>query len=238
MAAGIESRSSSFMFNGLIDEQGFAIFPHLLSDGDIEQLAKALADANLLKGRAGMRQALRVPVVAEIVQQPQLLAIAREILGNEAVPFRATWFDKSPRANWLVAWHQDRALPLRRRHEMPGWGPWSVKEGVIHAHAPASALRQVLALRFHIDDSNADNGPLRVLPGSHKAGVLSDEEIHKLTARTSPVECLVAKGGVLAMRPLIVHASSKSQSERPRRVLHVEYASSQFIADGIELAKA
>ena len=37
------------------------------------------------------------------------------------MPFRATLFDKSPQANWLVVWHQDTALPLRRRLDISGW---------------------------------------------------------------------------------------------------------------------
>ena len=78
------------------------------------------------------------------------MGIARETLGGEAFPFRATLFDKSPIANWLVVWHQDTALPLQERREAPGWGPWSVKDGVIYAHAPESALSQVLALRLHL----------------------------------------------------------------------------------------
>jgi hypothetical protein len=59
----------------------------------------------------------------------------RKILGPEALPFRATLLDKSPTSDWLVVWHQDTALPLRERRELPGWGPWSVKEGVIYALA-------------------------------------------------------------------------------------------------------
>jgi ectoine hydroxylase-related dioxygenase (phytanoyl-CoA dioxygenase family) len=99
--------------------------------------------------------------------------------GSGAFPYHATLFDKSPTSNWLVVWHQDTALPLRERKALAGWGPWSVKEGVNYAHAPASALRQVLALRVHLDDSTEHNGPLRVLPGTHTRGVLSDEEIER-----------------------------------------------------------
>ena len=40
----------------------------------------------------------------------------------------------------------------------------------------------------------------------------------------------------LEERPLIVHASSKSHNERPRRVLHIEYAASEFIASPLRLA--
>lgn len=166
------------------------------------------------------------------------MGIAREILGRDAVPFRATLFDKSTEANWLVVWHQDTALPLREKKETAGWGPWSVKEGVIYAHAPAEALARVIALRAHLDDSGVENGPLRVLPGSHCFGVLTDERIHSLAAEVPAIDCLVARGGVLAMRPLIVHASSKSQGEQPRRVLHIEYAASTRICDGLELATA
>jgi hypothetical protein len=121
---------------------------------------------------------------------------------------------------------------------LSGWGPWSVKEGIIYAHAPAAALEQVLALRVQLDDSTDTNGPLRVLPGTHTMGLLTDEAIGQLARDISPVDCLAAAGGVVAMRPLIVHASSKSLIETPRRVLHVEYTARMAIADSLELAVA
>src|SRR5260370_29719542 len=181
---------------------------------------------------------MKLATVAAMARGSRLLEIAQRILRSEAFPFRATLFDKSPTANWLVVWHQDTALPLRERRETAGWGPWSVKDGVNYAHAPANALSQVLALRLHLDDSTAENGPLRVLPKTHTLGVLSDEELHDLSTRVAAIDCLVPAGGVLAMRPLIVHASSKSQSAAPRRVLHIEYASSMNVAEGLKLAIA
>jgi len=191
----------------------------------------------LRRSRAGVRHAMKFATVAAMARSSPLLGIAQQILGSSAFPFRATLFDKSPTANWLVVWHQDTALPLRERHETPGWGPWSMKDGVVYAHAPANTLSQVLALRLHLDASTAENGPLRVLPETHTLGVLSDEELHKLSTRLAAIDCFVSRGGVLAMRPLIVHASSKSQSQAPRRVLHIEYAASPSI-DGLELAVA
>ena len=140
-------------------------------------------------------------------------------------------------SNWLVVWHQDTALPLRNKQEVQGC-PWSVKDSVIYAHVPADALSQVMALRVHLDDSTAQNGPLRVLPATHTLGVLTDDEIHQLSTQVSAVDCVVPTGGVLAMRPLIVHASSKSQSESSRRVLHIEYAACELTADGLHLAVA
>lgn len=225
-------------FHERISTDGFVILPDIISEREISDLHAALERAGLPRSRAGMRHAMRNESVATVARDPRLLSLAHEVLGGGAIPFRATLFDKSPTSNWLVVWHQDTALPLRERREVPGWGPWSVKDGVNYAHAPARALEQVLALRLHLDDSVAENGPLRVLAGTHTLGVLSDDALHDLSIQIAAVECLVPKGGILAMRPLVVHASSKSQSSAPRRVLHIEYATSAAIAHGLELATA
>lgn len=190
------------------------------------------------RSRAGIRHALGLTPVAGLARQAQLIGLARAVIGVDAFPFRATMFDKSSQSNWLVVWHQDTALPLRERVDAPGWGPWLVKEGIHYAHAPAAALSQVLALRIHLDDSNLANGPLRALPGTHTLGVLSDDRLHELSKEIAPVDCVVPKGGVVAMRPLVVHASSKSQADVPRRVLHIEYAASASIVGPLELAIA
>lgn len=153
-------------------------------------------------------------------------------------PNRATLFEKSGKANWLVVWHQDTALPLRARFDAPGWGPWSEKAGVAYAHAPASALCRVVALRVHLDASTTDNGPLRVVPHSHVLGILTDEELGSVVKKHGFVECLVQKGGILTMSPLIIHSSSKARIDALRRVLHIEYADSRSLGQGIELAIA
>jgi ectoine hydroxylase-related dioxygenase (phytanoyl-CoA dioxygenase family) len=160
------------------------------------------------------------------------------LLATAAIRFRARLFDKSPHNNWLVVWHQDTALPLRKRCDVSGCGPWSVKAGVTYARAPAAALSRVIALRLQIDDSGPDNGPLRVLPGTHTRGVMSDAEIAQLASEVHPADCVCPAGGVVAMRPLLVHASSKVETDRRRRVLHFEYADSLQLEDGLELAIA
>lgn len=144
-----------------IEKHGFAIHERLLGADEIDRLLEDLARSPLPRGRAGARHALGQASVASLASDPRLLEIAREVLGPVALPFRATLFDKSPSANWLVVWHQDTALPVRERRESPGWGPWSMKGGVVYAHAPAAALSRVLALRVHLDDSTEHNGPLR-----------------------------------------------------------------------------
>lgn len=217
---------------------GYGIFPGVFAPDEMACLVAALAAVELPRTRAGARHLMGIPVVAEAAKGARLLRLADEFLAGRAFPFRATLFDKSATANWLVAWHQDTALPLRERRDAVGWGPWSVKAGVLYAHAPARALEHVVALRLHLDDSTPANGPLRVLPDTHALGVLTDEAITSLAARIAPVECVVACGGVVAMRPLLVHASSKSRSSAPRRVLHIEYADRSAFDNGLRLAVA
>jgi ectoine hydroxylase-related dioxygenase (phytanoyl-CoA dioxygenase family) len=221
-----------------LQQAGFAVMPSVLPVGEIDLLQSAVGASPLLRSRAGARHLLAEPAVARIARDPRLASIASQALGADAMPFRATLFDKSERANWLVVWHQDTALPLQARRDVPGWGPWSTKAGVLYAHAPADVLSRMIALRLHLDDSRADNGPLRVLPGTHRMGVLTDPEIQDLLHRASPVECLVARGGVVAMRPLLVHSSSKVAAPFPRRVIHIEYAAAQDLGQGLALAIA
>ena len=226
------------MVRAAVDQNGFAIVSGVLNPDEVSSLLRNLEGPSLLHTRAGIRHLMANSHVASLASDIRLLEIAREILGSEAFPFRATLFDKSQDANWLVVWHQDTALPLRSRKETPGWGPWSVKEGINYAHAPTHALSQVIALRVHLDDSMEQNGPLRVLPSTHKLGVLTDDEVLHLSREKPATDCLAQQGSVLAMRPLLIHSSSKSHNETPRRVLHIEYAASVSVEDGLELAVA
>ena len=218
-----------------IEVKGFAIQPGLFVDDWMNQDLEEEVQRSPARSRAGFRHAMRFGSVRAIARCLPVKQLACEVLGPRAFPFSATIFDKSPNANWLVAWHQDTALPVRHRIEVPGWGAWSTKQGIPYAHAPAEVLAQILALRVHLDDSAADNGPLRVLPGTHSLGLLSDDCIRELGNQIAAVDCVVPKGGVMAMRPLLVHASSKSRTEAPRRVLHIEYAASDSIASPLEL---
>jgi ectoine hydroxylase-related dioxygenase (phytanoyl-CoA dioxygenase family) len=219
-------------------DHGYSIFDNVFERAEMAWAVEELAAEPLRRTKAGARHLLNVPVVRDLAADPRMLEIARQFVGQEAVAFRATLFDKSATANWLVVWHQDTALPLRMRVDHDQWGPWSTKAGVLYAHAPAWALEQVVALRVSLDDSSMTNGPLRVLPDTHRGGVYSDAQIEQLARNTTAVDCVSASGGVVAMRPLTIHASSKSSDAQPRRVLHIEYAATINLESGFELAVA
>ncbi len=238
MALHPNSSGHSVLISNEATVQGFAIVKAVLAGTEVAELARILETSDLDRSRAGARHLMNHPAVSAVAADPRMLAIAARFLGETAIPYKATLFDKSPARNWLVAWHQDTALPLCEPREIPDWGPWSTKARVTYALAPASALAQVVALRLHLDDSRPDNGPLRVLPGTHALGLLTESDIARLTTEISAVDCTVPAGGVIAMRPLIVHASSKADSDLPRRVLHIEYARSLDFGDGLRLRLA
>jgi len=218
-----------------MEDRGFEITEGVIPAGDVDALLEALPPSK--RGRAGARHLMSDPAVRSFARREALMAIARRHVGPGAVPYRATLFEKSGRSNWLVVWHQDTTLPLATRSEDSEWGPWSVKDGIPYAHAPSWALKTIVALRIHLDASTPRNGPLRVLPGSHRGGVLTDDDVFRRT-KAGAVDCLVGRGGVLAMRPLLIHASSKAEGPEPRRVLHVEYAASLDLGDRLRLAEA
>jgi ectoine hydroxylase-related dioxygenase (phytanoyl-CoA dioxygenase family) len=181
---------------------------------------------------------MSIPAVADFAADSRLVSIASRWLGTGALPFRATLFEKSSQTNWLIPWHQDTALPLESVFDEPGWGPWSEKVGMHYAHAPTWALARVIALRVYLDPSTSENGPLRVIPRSHASGVLSDDAVLEYVKNHDAVECLAPRGGVIAMRPLVIHSSSKARNDEARRVLHLEYVESLDLSPGIQLAVA
>jgi hypothetical protein len=218
-------------------EAGYFIDERVFSDVECEQLLNGLTDSSIIRrGRAGSRHLMSQSDVRHAASDPRMLRIAYRALGTEAVPYRATLFEKSGGANWLVVWHQDTALPLRSQFDRPEWGPWSRKAGVLYAHAPSWAVSHIVALRIHLDDSTSDNGPLRILPGTHSWGVMSDADVFALARSQVHVDCIVGRGGVMAMSPLLVHSSGKARCRAPRRVLHIEYADSLTLGSDIQLA--
>lgn len=221
---------------GMPNDLGYAITPGCLTMRECENIVEALSTGSVLRSRAGARHLMACPIVEALANSSRLVELANEWLGSAAIPFRATLFEKSARTNWLIPWHQDTALPLTKKFDGTGWGPWSQKAGITYAHAPTGALSRILALRVHLDNSNTDNGPLRVIPGSHGQGVLSDQSVLKYASTHKEVACLTGRGGVIAMRPLLIHSSSKAQSIEPRRVLHIEYSDSLNLGDEIRLA--
>jgi ectoine hydroxylase-related dioxygenase (phytanoyl-CoA dioxygenase family) len=205
---------------GQLGEAGYALLAGVLDASACAALARAFPEAPARAG--GLRNALDIEAAQPA--RHALDPLAQTLLGSSARAVRAILFDKTPESNWAVPWHQDLSIPLRERHEVDGYAGWSRKEGVWHAQPPRAVLEQMLTLRLHLDDCGAVNAPLRVLPGSHARGRLDEAGIAACTAFGEETVCIAQAGDVLAMRPLLLHASNRAARPARRRVLHVEYA--------------
>lgn len=211
------------------EKDGFCIRSNVIRESAVTSLMAVMERANVVRssrGQAvfGARNLLKEPKILDLACSSELESLVRAVLGEDATPVRGIFFDKSPTANWPVAWHQDLTLAVAKRRDFADWTNWSVKAGMHHVNPPVSILENMVTLRVMLDDCGGDNGPLRVLPGSHRLGRLSREQILSCCASIEEHECLVSAGDVLMMRPLLLHASSSARNPRHRRVIHIEYA--------------
>jgi ectoine hydroxylase-related dioxygenase (phytanoyl-CoA dioxygenase family) len=171
-----------------------------------------------------------VPAVDELARSTAVRDLVACSLGPSAIPVRAILFDKTPGANWLVPWHQDLTIAVRRRANVAAYGPWSIKGGVPHVQPPVAILEAMLALRIHLDPCDETNGALRVLPGTHRLGRLAPESISAAVVSIPAITCNAAAGDAVLMRPLLVHASSACDRPAHRRVIHIEFAACDLSA--------
>ena len=211
----------------------------MISDFEVEQLRTAVAaipngeEVRRRRGVYGVRNLLEIcPAVEELARQTKIRQFVTPVLGESAFAVRAVFFDKVRGSNWSLFWHQDNVVSVAARVEVPGFIGWSNKAGVWQVQPPAQILANMLAVRVHLDDCGLDNGPLRVLPGSHRFGWL-DEQLDDWKTRVPEVVCEVRRGGVVTMCPLLLHASAKSAAAGHRRVIHIEYASDD-LPEGLE----
>lgn len=219
-----------------VKRDGYTVIEGVLQDANVVSLLEGIqrmeqSESLLLKqGRIfAIRNLLEaVPEVAALAHSSALREIVASILGKSYIAVRGILFDKIPEANWKVPWHQDVTIAVQERIETPGYGPWTVKAGVLHVQPPAAILEKMISVRLHLDPCDESNGALRVVPGSHRLGRIPEDEIPPLRARLGERVCAVGGGGALLLRPLLLHASSPSQSPAHRRVVHLDYAAAEL----------
>jgi hypothetical protein len=111
---------------------------------------------------------------------------------------------------------------------VPGFGPWSVKQGLIHVAPPIDLLASMVTLRAHFDPVGPGNAPLLIAPGSHRFGRVPVDEIDQVVECCGTFACLAAPGDIWAYATPILHKSDAAQDPARRRVLQVDYAASDL----------
>jgi len=202
----------------VLEDMGFAEIAGALTEG---QRADAVLGVDATDGcRVGSRNLLDLHWCQDLAVTFKAHAEVGPFLPPRAVAVQYTLFDKSADQNWLVALHQDLSIPVRERILHPECAGWCVKEGVVYVQPPVAVLESLVAVRAHLDDCGPESGPLRVVPRSHRHGRLSADATRVLRREHGEIECIARRGGVIVMRPLLLHSSSKARSRARRRVLH------------------
>jgi ectoine hydroxylase-related dioxygenase (phytanoyl-CoA dioxygenase family) len=218
----LNNADTTTAFKKRVEQDGFAVVPSCLDEATVEHLSKQFDGT-----RHPERNLLSVPSVRTLAISRPVREIVEAVLGPECFAVRGIFFNKTRSSNWKVVWHQDLTIAVRERANVSGFGPWTMKAGILHVQPPQEVMSDLLAIRLHLDESGIDNGPLRIIAGSHRKGRLSTEQIGNWNKETS-VTCTVPKGGALVMRPLLLHASSSCAIPKSRRVIHLEFAAAEL----------
>jgi phytanoyl-CoA hydroxylase len=149
------------------------------------------------------------PVFWEIVRAPKMVAILKKLIGSEDIRLHGSKLNmKSPRYGSPVEWHQDWAFYPHTNDD-------------------------ILAVGVMLDDVFEDNGPMVVLPGSHKHPRVYDHHADgRFCGAMDPVKCgldfshtpsATGKAGSCSFHHVrLVHGSSQNTSDKPRHLLLYE----------------
>ncbi|WCT73228.1 phytanoyl-CoA dioxygenase family protein [Sphingomonas naphthae] len=166
-----------------------------------------------------------VPALAALLMPDGPIAtVAARAIGSEAQAVRAVPFDKTPSRNWSLAWHQDRTIVVRQRIDVDGFGPWTVKQGLVHVSPPFALLQRMVTVRVHLDDVPSGNAPLLIAPGSHREGRIAEDKVEATVRRLGQYMCLAHAGDIWLYATPILHASSASARPLRRRVLQIDFS--------------
>lgn len=214
-------------------EDGFTIIDQVFSFAEITEIARLIDEADKegalfrkTKDLFAIRQLLKeIPQLSNVVFNAALKRIIQQIFGDGFFVVKSIYFDKPGDSNWFVAYHQDLTVSVNHKAEIDGFGPWTTKQGQYAVQPPLEILKNNFTIRIHLDDTNNDNGALRVMPGSHKY-IRRPGTIDWTVEREAT--CNVKAGGIMIMKPLLLHASNRTTNNRKRRVLHIEFSSMQL----------
>ncbi len=227
-----------------LERDGYTTLPGVFDTQEVRELvaglesalASGVADDPAIRGGEGTvyaaRNVLRLwPQAGTIWRRPPLSEALAAALGDDFGLVRALYFDKPPGNSWALPWHKDLTVAVRdNRLGGSRFARPTRKAGVPHVEAPAGVLEKMLTARLHLDDVTDENGPLKVVPGSHRTG-------KALRLGDAPVVTLHARAGdVLLIRPLVAHCSNRSRDDtaRHRRILHLEFAGLRELPDGYQ----
>lgn len=202
------------------EDAGYAHVSAVLAMRTCEAIARRIRTTSI---SGGTRNLLDKPWCVALVKRLRKHSGLSALIPLSHVAVQCTYLEKSASRNWAVSPHQDLSIPVAKRVEEAGLSGWSQKEGSLFVQPPAELLQQLVAVRVHLEACTGQDGPLKVVPGSHRFGRLPESEVAAVRRAGGEVICTAKAGEALVMRPLLVHSSSKALGSSRRRVLHLVF---------------
>lgn len=214
----------------LIKENGFTVINNIFSDEEIHQIGTVIQNIDTSKETFrksqdlfAIRQFLKeIPKVQDLIFNENLKTLISGLFGNTYFVVKSIYFDKPETSNWYVAYHQDLTISVNKKLELENFGPWTTKQNQFAVQPPLDILENIYTIRIHLDDTDENNGALKVIPGSHAKGIYRPETID--WAIETEAICNVESGGVMIMKPLLLHGSNRTANGKRRRVIHIEFS--------------
>ncbi len=219
------------MVKDAVTKDGHAVVNDVYTPEEVQEMRSLLKKKNLF-GQFGVRRFLKDhPEFLPLVLSARLKTLLTPFFENPFI-VRSIYFDKPPNSNWVVQWHQDLTVNLIDRKEADGFTNWRILKDRAVAQPDMRFLKNMITLRIHLDHCDSTNGALRVVSGSHTNGVI-DLRVDRNWDTNQEATCEVGEGGVMIMKPLLLHSSRRTENLRPRRVIHIEFCSEKLPA-GLE----
>ena len=72
---------------------------------------------------------------------------------------------------------------------MENFGPWTTKQNQYAVQPPLEILQNIFTIRIHLDETNSENGALKVIEKSHLKGIYRPETIDWKTEKGIYLQC-------------------------------------------------
>lgn len=214
-------------------QKGFSKTESIFSNEELQELINLIGNT---EKKYAIRQLIhKVPEIWNVIfKNEKFTQLYDDVCNDTFFLSKAIFFNKPSKSNWFVSYHQDLSISVKERIEIEGYTKWTNKNGQLRVIPPKEVLEIIMTIRIHLDKTEATNGALKVIPGSHDKGIIRVDASFDKDNYGEVIVCEVAKGGVMLMKPLLLHASSKSISEFDRRVIHLEFCNKEIPIQWLE----
>lgn len=222
-----------------LQKEGFSIIGPVYTKAETEKMHQLIGHADdgrpafkKSKDLFAVRQLLKeIPALSDVIFNDRLRGIIHKLFGKQYFLIKSIYFDKPAASNWFVAYHQDLTISVNQKLVLENYGPWTVKQNQFAVQPPTPILENIFTVRIHLDKTDVQNGALKVIPGSHLKSIYRPKTID--WSKEKEIVCEVPAGGIMIMKPLLLHSSNRTTNEARRRVIHLEFSDAE-LPEGID----